>query len=111
LRRKEVADECRLSACIFWSDKELAIFTGRPPALSHRYYSCDLPLDVNDDVLAAGGEELELAISKLDAEGWNTDGEIYDSTVCRMMALYTLQMDEIIEIFLGNQAQWSLERV
>lgn len=58
-----------------------------------------------------GGDVLELAISRLDAEGWNTDGAIYDSTTCRIMNLYALGMDQIMEIFLGNQAQWNLERV
>jgi hypothetical protein len=58
-----------------------------------------------------GGEALELAVSKLDAEGWNTDGKVYDSSIIRVMGFYAVHMDDIMEIFLGNQAQWSLERV
>lgn len=89
----------------------MAIFTGRPPSLSHRYYSCPLPLDISDDALSAGGEVLELAISKLDADGWNTDGGNHEATICRLFAIYSMHMDEIIEIFLGNKSQWCLERV
>lgn len=58
-----------------------------------------------------GGEALELAVRRLDPEGWNTDGKVYDSSINRVMGFYAVQMDEIMEIFLGNQAQWSLERV
>jgi len=45
------------------------MFTGRPPALSHRYHSCPLPLDLPDEVVMTGGEVLDHAISRLDAEG------------------------------------------
>ena len=55
-----------LSACLFWSDKELSLFTGRPPSLSRRYYSCPLPLGLNDETLMCGGVELEREIESLD---------------------------------------------
>ena len=58
-----------------------------------------------------GGEALELAVSRLDSEGWNTEGKVYDSSITRTMGLYAVIMDEIMEIFLGNQVQWSSERV
>jgi hypothetical protein len=101
----------RLSACIFWSDKEMSMFTGRPPSLSHRYYSCPLPLDLNDEALMAGGEVLEDEINRLDENGWNTHGLIFESTICRMMVICALIRDEIMELFIGNQAQWSIDRL
>ncbi|KAE9370015.1 hypothetical protein N431DRAFT_344468 [Stipitochalara longipes BDJ] len=101
----------RLSASCFWSDKELAMFTGRPPAWSHRYHSCPLPYDVSDEALIEGGERLEKELSELDENGWNTKGEVYDSTSSRTMVLTAMLLDEIMEIFVGNSCQWSMERV
>ncbi|CZR70092.1 uncharacterized protein PAC_19993 [Phialocephala subalpina] len=100
-----------LSACIFWSDKELSLFTGRPPSLSRRYYSCPLPLDLNDETLVCGGAELEREIGSLDQNGWNTQGRIFEATIVRMMLVFAFIQDEIMEMFLGNQEQWSLQRL
>jgi hypothetical protein len=101
----------RLSACCFWSDKEIAMFTGRPPAWSHRYHSCPLPIDVSDEVLMEGGERLRHEIDSLDVNGWNTKGEVHDATVCRSMVLSATLVDEAMELFIGNSDQWSMERV
>lgn len=99
-----------ISACILWSDKELSLFTGRPPSLSHRYYSCPPPLDLNDETLVRGGAELEREIESLDQNGWNTQGKIFEATIVRMMLFFALILDEIMEMFLGTEAQWSLQR-
>ena len=101
----------KLSCCIFWSDKELSIFTGRPPSLSNRYFTCPLPLDLGTEDLMAGGERLERAINSLDENGWNTQGEIYSATICRMMVMCAMIQDEIMEMFLGTHSEWSLERL
>jgi hypothetical protein len=91
-----------LSACIFLIDKELSLFTGRPPSLSHRYYSCPSPLDLNDEALVCGGSELEQGIGSLDRNGWNTQGRGFEATIVRMMLVFAIILDEIMEIFLGN---------
>lgn len=101
----------RLAACVFRNDKEIAMFTGRPPALSHRYYTCPLPLDLHDDVLMEGGEALRREIDALDENGWNTKGKVYDATICRMMFLSAMIQDEVMELFLGKPSQFSMERV
>jgi len=87
------------------------MFTGRPPAWSHRYQSCPLPMDLSDEVLIEGGDRLQYEISQLDENGWNTKGEIYDSTVCRTMVITATFLDEIMELFIGNPSQWSMDRV
>lgn len=87
------------------------MFTGRPPALSHRYYTCPLPLDLHDDVLMEGGEALQREIDALDEHGWNTKGKVYDATICRMMFLSAMIQDEVMELFLGKPSQFSMERV
>jgi hypothetical protein len=101
----------RLSASCFWSDKELAMFTGRPPAWSHRYHSCPLPLDLSDEALMEGGERLRYEIRELDENGWNRKGDVHDATICRTMVLTAIVIDEIMEVFIGNANQWSMERV
>ncbi len=101
----------RLSAGCFRSDKGIAMLTGRPPALSHRYYTCPLPLDLPDSILLEGGESLQREIDALDENGWNTKGEIYDGTICRMTVLSAIIQDEVIELFLGKPAYFSMERV
>jgi hypothetical protein len=58
-----------------------------------------------------GGAELEREIESLDQNGWNTQGRIFEATIVRMMVVYSLIQDEIMEMFLGNQAQWSLQRL
>jgi hypothetical protein len=58
-----------------------------------------------------GGAEFELEIESLDQNGWNTQGRIFEATIVRMMVVYSLIQDEIMEMFLGNQAQWSLQRL
>lgn len=101
----------RISSCCFWNDKEIAMFTGRPPALSYRHYSCPLPHDISDEALMEGGERLRLEVESLDEDGWSTQGIIHDSTICRVMATSAFIQDEVMEMFVGNPAQFSMERV
>lgn len=87
------------------------MFTGRPPALSHRYYTCPLPLDLADEVLLEGGELLQREIDALDENGWNQKGEVCDATRCRLLALFGAIQDEVMELFIGAPAQFSMEKV
>lgn len=91
----------RLFCYVFITDKQLATFMGRPPALSRRYTTCQMPLDLSDDETMAEGEELETMREKLDLNGWSTSGKIYPSTVCRAWMSMSLIRDEILELSLG----------
>jgi len=97
--------------CMWWADSSTSNFTGRPPALSRRYQSCPLSLDLSDEVLMTGDKALDKAVAALDENGWNTEGKVYDATNCRHMLTYFALLDEIMEVFIGNSSQWSLERV
>lgn len=101
----------RLSASCFCSDKEISMFTGRPPAMSRRYYSCPLPYDVSDEALMAGGGTLVHELDRLDVHGWNQDGLMHNSTICRMMVHGAVIQDEIMELFIGSQNEFSMERI
>ena len=91
----------RLFCSVFITDKQLATFTGRPPALSRRYSTCQIPLDLSDDEIMAEGEELEVVRGSLDPNGWSTSGKIYPSTGHRAWMFMSLIRDEILEISLG----------
>lgn len=78
---------------------------GRPPALSRRYSTCKIPLDLSDAQLMAGSQELEGLKSRLDPNGWNTSGEVFPNTICRAWMLMSLIRDEILELSLGPQIE------
>ena len=101
----------RMFAKAYDFDKQLATFIGRPPGLSWRHTLCPLPLDVSDDVLIAGGHDLQQAVSDLDINGWNTDGHCYSATRIRAYFLLAQIRDEILEIALNSAAVDMLPRI
>lgn len=101
----------RTWATVFSIDKTISAFTGRPPSLSHRYNMCPLPLDIDDEVLLASQEERIHAVSLLDSNGWNTSGELTSATWSRAVMMQSLVLSEILEISLGSEHQYSIERV
>jgi len=101
----------RTWASVFSIDKTISAFTGRPPSLSHRYNLCPLPLDLSDEVLLASKEERLRALSLLDSNGWNTTGELTAATWSRAVMIRSLILSEILEISLGSEQQYSIERI
>lgn len=75
---------------------------GRPPVLDGRYSSTPLPLDLDDNVLLEGGALLSSAITSLDANGWNTDGQIYSTTILRARTMFSFIRGEILVLALGH---------
>ncbi|CAH0004403.1 unnamed protein product [Clonostachys byssicola] len=92
----------RLFAQTFISDKLFVCFTGRPPLISRRFCKTPLPLDLSDEELAADPMAFEQAVRALDANGWNTKGRLYSSTLIRARYLGSFIRDELIEIALGD---------
>ena len=91
----------RLFCYVFISDKQLSTFMGRPPALSRRYTTCHIPLDISDNQMMAEGQELEEIKGRLDPNGWNIDGKLHPSSLCRAWMMMALIRDEILELSLG----------
>ena len=83
-------------------DKSIASFLGRPPRLSHRYCKIEMPLDLSDDELFLEGAELEAALARLDANGWNTSGNVSRTTWQRVWSHYSRIREDILEIALGS---------
>ncbi|KAF4635056.1 hypothetical protein G7Y89_g3055 [Cudoniella acicularis] len=101
----------RLFTVIFNIDKGSSLLTGRPPALSYRYTRFKHPLDLSDDAIMRGGDQLVEAVSRLDPNGWNTDGEIHSSTMIRAHGLLSIVLNEILELSLGDPAECSEDRI
>lgn len=87
---------------VFVTDKTMAAMSGRPPLLSRRYTTCQLPLDISDDDLIAEEPRLSEMKSKLDLQGWNTLGEVYPSTWARGLLLMSIIREEVLEITLDD---------
>lgn len=85
---------------VFVTDKTMAAMSGRPPLLSRRYSTCQLPLDISEDELIAEEPRLSEIKSKLDSHGWNTSGEVYPSTWARGLLLMNIIREEVLEITL-----------
>jgi hypothetical protein len=92
----------RIYATVFNIDKTLASFTGRPPFLSHRYASCPMPLDIDDETFFMPAEERLKIIAKLKPNGWNAEGRITSGTYVRVNMCLAMVRDEILEISLGS---------
>jgi hypothetical protein len=92
----------RLFICAYDSDKYTASFTGRPPSLTRQYCLLQLPLDLTDTQTMSEGTELETALTALDEEGWNRQGDVQRSTFARLATTNALINEEILEISLGS---------
>ena len=70
--------------------------------LSRRFVTTQVPLDLTDEELDAGEQELLLHRKKLDAMGWNpTFDGLSRNRVVRAWHLMSLIRDEILELAQG----------
>lgn len=95
----------RVYAAVFNIDKVFATFLGRPPLISGRYNSTPLPLDLSDEALLGKEESFREAIEALDPRGWNTDNQIYSTTILRARTVFNFIRDEILALALGSQGE------
>ena len=80
----------------------ISLLTGRPPALSPRFSQIQLAVDVSDEVLMKGGEELQRAVAALDSNGWNREGSMHINTYFRTRTLLAPILYQTLELFLGD---------
>lgn len=59
----------------------------------------------------AGGEVLAEAIARLDPNGWNRDGQLYQATKLRARGMLSIVLDEILELSLGDFHDCTGERI
>jgi hypothetical protein len=93
----------RVLASIHKSDKNVATFFGRPPRLPYQYCDFVLALDLSDDQLFLDERSLQDVLSKLDDQGWNSQGLFYPATVIRMRHILTTLGEEMLLLSLGSK--------
>ncbi|OLN97269.1 hypothetical protein CCHL11_07721 [Colletotrichum chlorophyti] len=87
---------------VFYMDKVLASFAGRPPLISRRYARTPPPLDLRDEYLLSDEATLARHVANLDSKGWNTEGGMCSATILRARVMLARIRDEIFEIALGH---------
>ncbi|GKT96141.1 fungal specific transcription factor [Colletotrichum tofieldiae] len=92
----------KLFCYVFYMDKVLASFAGRPPLISRRYARTPPPLDLKDEYLLADEATLARHVAALDENGWNTEGGLCSATIVRARVMLAHVRDELFEIALGH---------
>ncbi|KAL4945160.1 hypothetical protein BDV06DRAFT_47990 [Aspergillus oleicola] len=90
----------RCFSTAFDADKSISTFVGRPPFINYRYCANSPPLDISDEILIAGGEELDDAMSNLDAAGWSTQGNTLRGSMLRLRFLLAVLREQALEVAL-----------
>ncbi|KAF2108947.1 hypothetical protein BDV96DRAFT_586262 [Lophiotrema nucula] len=94
----------RIYSAVYRSDKTLATFFGRPPMMSQRYSNRQVPLDLDDNILATSDSDLlSETLSRLDSEGWNTDGKIWASSWMRLRCRQAMLKERLLEQSLAGR--------
>ncbi|KAG9232196.1 hypothetical protein BJ875DRAFT_443401 [Amylocarpus encephaloides] len=111
--RITTASECkrRIFASIYYRDKSTAALNGTPPMLGRLYCDVKPCLDISEEQLFSPPHELSLVISRLSADGWNTDGQLYGMTLCRGIWKLAAIREEILELALGTNVLISGELI
>ncbi|KAL6229412.1 hypothetical protein BDW75DRAFT_245760 [Aspergillus navahoensis] len=89
-------------AAAFYADKTISTFVGRPPFINYRYCSISPPLDIRDEDLIAGDEQLRQAMANLNSAGWNTKGNTLRGSLMRLRFHLAVLREQALEIALGN---------
>ncbi|KAL4906211.1 hypothetical protein BDW74DRAFT_167366 [Aspergillus multicolor] len=89
-------------AAAFYADKSLSTFVGRPPFINYRYCSISAPLDIRDEDLIAGGEQLAQAMASINDHGWNTKGNTLRGSMLKLRFHVAVLREQALEIALGT---------
>ncbi|ESU07062.1 hypothetical protein FGSG_11996 [Fusarium graminearum PH-1] len=99
------------AARVYALDKVLVSFTGRPPLLSHRYFSGPLAIDIDDQDLMGGDAAIKRAMSRLDDNGFRPDGELLGAALIRARVQIALIKGELLEMALASSVKATFERL
>ena len=91
----------RMFEAIYVHDKYVSTYLGRPPRISYRHCIIQLPADLSDDEICGDQATLTSAISRLD-NGYARSGRLYRATMRRAQTAQFINLEEILEIVLGN---------
>jgi len=91
----------RVFEAIYVHDKYVSTYLGRPPRISYRHCIIQSPADLSDDEVCGSQATLTDAIAKLD-NGYARSGRLYRATMRRAQIAHFINLEEILEIVLGN---------
>ena len=92
----------RSRASCYSQEVALGSLLGRPPRLSHRYTSLDLPRDIADNDLFRDNQEMGDILASLDENGWNKNGTWFRLTFIRCSILNAPRREDALDLSLGN---------
>ncbi|PWY93760.1 hypothetical protein BO94DRAFT_583126 [Aspergillus sclerotioniger CBS 115572] len=101
----------RTMAAGYIVDKELATVLGRPPRISHRYCDLLLPLDLSYAEMIADVSTREVALSELDANGWNRQGLLSKGAHPRVGILIAKLREKVLEVISCRELDNLPERI
>lgn len=101
----------RVMVCVYAIDKELATSLGRPPRICSRYCNIPFPLDLSYEEIVLSPSVREKALRKLDANGWNTEGNLTTGVRLRVVLLTSLMRENILELSMSPRTHDLLVRV
>ena len=92
-----------ISAAIYGSEIGLAAFLGRPPRLSYRYCSLDMPLDITEAQLMLSKEEINTILKNtIDECGFSTSGRLSRFGRLRAQIPIVCRREDILDLALGQ---------
>ena len=94
-----------MKASVYCLDKRACTFVGRPPRMSRKYCSMQLPLGLGIESWALQGQALEEAVERLDATGWDTGESIRGTHWTRCTLISSIIREDILELSLGTIPQ------
>ena len=91
----------RLFSAIYCSDKTHSSLNGTPPLLGRLFCDIEPCLDLDPRAPYLPPDELAAAINALDDNGWNTAGNLYETTILRAKVQLSTVREEILQLSLG----------
>jgi hypothetical protein len=106
----------RLFCGIYSSDKTHASLNGTPPLLTRLYCDVQPCLDLPDETLFLPPEQLALAVSKLDVNGWNSERDMEKdtyqaTTILRAKLQLSIVREDILALALGINVEVSEAKI
>ncbi|KAJ5674408.1 uncharacterized protein N7477_004342 [Penicillium maclennaniae] len=95
----------RIMGSAYSADKQSATFLGRPPRLSWRFCNITLPLDISFREVVAEPSVRDMAISRLDADGWSKTRSDSQAVWVRVALLMGPVRESILELSLNQQVE------
>ncbi|KAL4904126.1 hypothetical protein BDW74DRAFT_185788 [Aspergillus multicolor] len=94
----------RVFAIVVAQDKSMATLVGRPPRIDSSFCDTILPLQLTDKEIVFSGAQLDLALQRLDSDGWNrSDQPHWQTALFRLRYQHALIQEKVLRLSLRNR--------